>query len=178
MMASHLHAIQNFTSGDKIEIEVELAVPPATIWSTRSFRLNNAHSKILALVLAYQHPKDILTGMSIDTDKALAWQNGKEFHHFFPQAFLKAKGVSSSKASALANMVFLSSTSNKAISDQPPSVYLKTLLDSHGESAKQWLASNLVNEDGIFAALEDDYEAFLTARAGAIDTRVKQLAGW
>jgi hypothetical protein len=119
-----------------------------------------------------------LTGLTIDTDQALAWQNAKEFHHFFPQAFLKGKGVSASKASSLSNMVFLSSASNKAIADQPPSVYLKKLLADHGDDARRWLATNLVDDAAIQAALHDDFDAFLDARAKTINNRAVQLAGW
>src|SRR5262249_8838703 len=144
----------------------------------RAFRMNNAHSKVLALILAYQSPKDFLSGMQIDVDKALAWQNGKEFHHFFPQAFLKSKGVSSQKASSLANMVYLSSVSNKAISDRAPSDYVAALLKDHGEDAKGWLASNLVGPEAIEAALKDDFDGFLAARSAEINARAIQLGGW
>lgn len=178
MMASDLAAIATFSENGTEEIEIPTAIPGPSNWTSRSFRLNNAHSKILALVLAYETPRDLLTGQVVDTDKALAWQNAKEFHHIFPQAFLKARGVSAPKASSLANMLYLTSASNKTISDQAPSAYLKQLLDEHGENAKQWLSSNLIDEPAINAALNDDYDAFLDARAKTIDAHTRKLAGW
>jgi hypothetical protein len=178
MMASDLEAVVAFVSGKESELAIPTAAPAASIWSMRPFRLNSAHSKILALVLAYEHPKDLLSGQIIDTDKALAWQNAKEFHHFFPQAFLRGKGVSNTKASALANIVFLSSSSNKIVSDQAPSQYLAKLLSDHGDDARKWLASNLVDEAAIGAALKDDFEGFLAARSSTIDARTRNLADW
>ncbi|MFY7896666.1 MAG: hypothetical protein ACOVP8_10570, partial [Phycisphaerales bacterium] len=148
------------------------------LWVSRAFRGNNAHSKILAILLAYQGPKDFLTGQTIDVDKALAWQNNKEFHHFFPQAFLRTKGVSASRISSLANMVYLSSASNKLISDRAPSEYVSKLIAEHGATARDWLASNLIDETATDAALADDYDAFLAARANAINERAKKCAGW
>jgi hypothetical protein len=148
------------------------------VWSSRTFRGNSAHSKILAIVLAYQGPKDFLTGQAIDVDKALAWQNSKEFHHFFPQAFLRTKGVAASRISSLANMVYLSSASNKLISDRAPSEYVAKLLAEHGAEARAWLATNLIDEAAINAALVDDYDAFLAARANVINERAKIQAGW
>jgi hypothetical protein len=177
-MASDLAAVEAFTSGKSVELDIPTTPPSVQIWINRQFRLNSAHSKILAIVLAYAAPRDLLTGVAIDTDKALAWQNSKEFHHFFPQAFLKAKGVSLSKAAALANIVYLSSVSNKAISDRAPSEYLKELLGKHGDAARTWLHSNLIDEAAIAAALVDDYDAFLAARANAINARTTELAGW
>jgi hypothetical protein len=178
MMASDLAAVITFAQGASTEIEIPTQKTDSKLWATRSFRLNNAHSKILALILAYQKPKDLLTGISVDVSKALAWQNAKEFHHFFPQAYLKEKGVPITKASSLANIVYLSSASNKAISDRAPSDYLKELLDQHGNEAKQWLQSNLVDEVALQAALKDDYDAFIQARATTINDVAVNLAGW
>jgi hypothetical protein len=178
MMATDLAAVVDFANGNAKALDIGFTVPTASLWSTRSFRGNSAHSKILALILAYQSPRDFLTGQLIDVDKALAWQNNKEFHHFFPQAFLKSRGVGPSKISALANMVYLSSASNKSISDSAPSVYLAKLLSEHGDAAKSWLATNLIDDAAVDAAMKDDYDSFLAARASAIDVRAKSQAGW
>ncbi|MCE5180362.1 MAG: DUF262 domain-containing protein [Betaproteobacteria bacterium] len=178
MMSTDLAAVVNFTQSKSVEIEIPTQKPDSRLWSGRAFRLNNAHSKILALILAYQNPIDILTGQAIDTSKALAWQNSKEFHHFFPQAFLKKKGIALNKASALANIVYLSSSSNKEISESAPSIYLKKILDDNGEKALKWLDSNLIDENAIKAALVDDYDAFIQARANHINHVASKLAGW
>lgn len=91
---------------------------------------------------------------------------------------MKAKGVSGSKASALANIVYLSSSSNKNISNRAPSDYLKKLLDSHGDQARSWLNSNLIYDNAIEAALEDNYDEFLKERAQSINAEAIKLAGW
>lgn len=178
MMATDLAGVVEFAKGNLDALEMGFQVSTPSVWTSRAFRGNNAHSKILAILLAYQSPKDFLTGQAIDVDKALAWQNSKEFHHFFPQAFLRSKGVPTSRISSLANMVFLSSSSNKLISDRAPSEYLGKLLAEHDIEARAWLATNLVDEAAIEAALADDYNAFLAARAHAINERAKASAGW
>jgi hypothetical protein len=178
MMATDLAAVAEFAKGSLGALDLGFQVSVPSTWSSRMFRGNNAHSKILAIILAYQSPKDFLTGQAIDVNKALAWQNGKEFQHFFPQAFLKTKGVASSRISSLANMVYLSSASNKLISDRAPSDYVAKLLAEHGADARAWLATNLINDAAIDAALADDYDAFLVARSNAINERAKIQAGW
>lgn len=178
MMATDLAAVAEFANGSLGALNMGFQVSAPSTWSSRTFRGNSAHSKILAIVLAYQSPKDFLTGQAIDVDKALAWQNGKEFHHFFPQAYLKAKGVAASRISSLANMVYLSSASNKLISDRAPSEYLATLLAEHGPEARAWLATNMIDDVAIDAALADDYDAFLVARSNVINERAKIQAGW
>ena len=179
MMTADLEAVQAFASGKTAELEIQMKQPAGNEgWPYRAFRLNAAHSKILALMMAYDGPRDLLTGQAIDVDKALAWQNSKEFHHFFPQAYLKTKGVPPAQASALANMVFLSSVSNKTISDRPPKDYVAALLKEHGDEGRAWLRSNLIEKDAVEAALADDYGAFLKLRSAAITKRANELAGW
>jgi hypothetical protein len=178
MMASDLQAVKQFTEGKTSQIDILTTRPSSALWATRTFRLNNAHSKILALLLAYQNPLDIITGQSIDISTALSWQNSKEFHHFFPQAFLKKNGIAMSKVSILSNIIYLSSGSNKTISDQAPSVYIKDLLANHGAEAERWLAANLVDNAAIAAALKDDYDGFLQARSRTIDDYAQGLAQW
>jgi hypothetical protein len=178
MMATDLAAVATFATGKLDALDVGFLKCDPALWRSRAFRLNVAHAKILALILSYQGPKDFLTGQTIDVDKALAWQNNKEFHHFFPQAFLRGRGVSLTKISSLANMVYLSSVSNKAISDRAPSQYLSKLLLDHGDQARGWLATNLINDAAIEAGLKDDYDGFLEARAITINEQAKKQAGW
>jgi hypothetical protein len=91
MMGADLEAVKMFAAGKNTEIVFAATNPGTDLWKNRVFRLNNAHAKLLAIVLAHHQPVDLLTGQSIDTTKALAWSNTKEFHHFFPQEFLKEK---------------------------------------------------------------------------------------
>jgi hypothetical protein len=177
-MATDLVAICKFADGMTKDIDVPVVQPTTAQWAQRTFRLNYAHAKILGLLLAYQSPKDFVTGQAIDVAQALSWQNAKEFHHFFPQAYLRKKGVSASKTSALANMVYLSSVSNKMIGDKAPSAYLRELFDKDEPRTREWLRTNLVDDAAIDAALTDDYSSFLEARSNSVDRVARNLAGW
>jgi hypothetical protein len=178
MMTADLRALKDFADGIKDEIIVNVADPGNNLWIQRQFRTNNAHTKVLAIVLSYQNPKDILTGQCIDTKTALAWQNEKEFHHFFPQAYLKQKGHRPGQINALANIVMLTSASNKMISARSPSEYLAEVEKAAGTHLDEWLKSNLISPNAFAAAKKNDYDAFLMERAASIHTEIKRLAGW
>jgi hypothetical protein len=114
-----------------------------------------------------------LTGQKIDPASALAWTNSKEFHHFFPREYVKKKNLDKAgQVNALANIILLSSNSNKKISDRAPSDYLKEVAAAGGESLGDWLKCNLISEEAYQAALADDLDAFLSARAKAIDEAI------
>lgn len=181
MMASDLEAVRAFTVGETAEIDVAVARPMSDIWIARQFRSNNAHSKVLAIVLAHHKPVDLLTGQRIDTDRALAWANVKEFHHIFPQAYLKREGHTRTRINSLANFAMLTSESNKSISDSKPSEYFGRVEEaaaSRGVDVANWLAANLISQEAFEAAKADDYAEFVRLRAVTIHSAVLPLAGW
>jgi hypothetical protein len=138
-----------------------------------------AHAKSLAIVLSYHQPVDLLTGQVIDTAKALAWTNAREFHHFFPRNHLKQHGYQNSNfINCLANIVMLTSASNKEITMRAPSDYLKDVQEAAGADLEKWLQSNLVSERAYEAALEDDFEIFLRERRTSIHEAILDLADW
>jgi len=104
-MASDLKAVHEFAKGATAEISLAVPKPKADIWLTRTFRLNNAHAKLLAIVLAHHDPIDMLTGQRLDISRALAWINIKEFHHIFPRAYLEREGERQEKIGSLAQFV-------------------------------------------------------------------------
>ena len=148
------------------EIQNSGAMPTDSIWSVREFRANSATSKMLALMLGHQHPVDLLTGQLIDVSKSLSWSNDKEFHHFFPKAYLTANGFTPRRANAIANVVLLTSISNIRTRDTAPSTYLEALRSEVGEEElRRRLALSLIDDSAYLAALDDDYEMFLDLRS-------------
>jgi hypothetical protein len=177
-MADDQEAVRQFAAGNTPDIDIPLAKPKADIWETRTFRLNNAHAKLLAIVLAHHHPLDLVTGQAIDISKALAWINSKEFHHFFPRKFLENREERQPRINSLANFVMLTSASNKRISDLAPSEYLSDIVKVAGSKLPELLASNLIPQSAFDAALEDDFNKFLKLRSTHIHNAVLAKAGW
>ncbi len=177
-MATDWQAIADFSAGATSDIDVAAAAPRSALWRRSSFRSTSAPSKLLALILSYAEPLDLRSGQRIDVGRALSWQNDKEFHHFFPRAFLQRSGISSAQANVCANLMMLSSVTNIWVSDRPPSVYLRDLCETDGEAAiRQRLDTCLVNDVAFAAALADDYDGFLAARSELIHGRLMTLIG-
>jgi hypothetical protein len=177
-MASDLEAIHQFAAGKDLGIAISVPKPKADIWLTRTFRLNNAHAKLLAIVLAHHSPIDLLTGQRIDTSKALALINVKEFHHFFPRAYLERKGERQQKINCLANFVMLTAASNKEVSDRPPSDYLRQVAAAADVKLDEWLSSNLISKECFEAAMHDDFDSFIELRARVIHEAAWARTGW
>jgi len=177
-MTIDTRTIRNFAAGKVSELNVPAALPSANLWEVKPFRANSAVSKMLALMLAHSGPLDLMNGQKIDTDKSLSWSNDKEYHHFFPQAYLTRKKISSSKSNVVGNIILLSSMSNIKIRDTAPSEYLNEIIAREGrERLVERMKSNLVPEQALEPALRDDYEEFLKVRANYIHEVAKARAG-
>lgn len=177
-MSTDRQSVLKFAAGETPEISNSSTIPTESIWTVREFRSNSATSKMLALMLGHSGPLDLRTGQKIDVAKALSWSNDKEFHHFFPKAFLKEQGFTPRRANAIGNIVMLTSISNIQISAKSPSEYLLALQAEVGdEELAKRLRSCLVPDEAFQAALADDYETFLAARSAFLQSEALALAG-
>ncbi|MEV4919005.1 DUF262 domain-containing protein [Streptomyces tirandamycinicus] len=178
-MSSDWKAIIEFAEAPPgAPLEVPASLPRKDIWKVSQFRANSAVSKMLALMLSYAGPVDLMTGQRIDVGKSLSWSNDKEYHHFFPRDFLKSRDVPSGRANAAGNIVLLSSISNIKISNSAPSQYLKELVDSIGrDNVIERLGTLLVSEEAFERALANDYPGFLEARSTTLHERALRLVG-
>ena len=110
--------------------------------------------------------------------ESLAWNNDKEYHHFFPKAYLARDGVEQRKANAIANIVMLTSHSNLLIRDKAPATYLDEIRAEIGEETLQRRLSSLLISDAAYgAAMDNDYDRFLSIRAADLQTRALTLVG-
>lgn len=169
-------AVKAFAAGDNVKLTVGGAVPDADTWTRTKFRQGAAFSKAHALLLAQEKPRDLRSRRLIDLGRALSWSNDKEYHHFFPQAYLKKQGYNDTAINAVANIIMLTSITNIKISDERPSEYLQEIIDLHGESAARELcAASLVPAEAFDAALDNDYNTFLKIRSAHLHQRVLDL---
>lgn len=159
------------------EFAVRAPLPQDDIWRLTPFRSNTAHSKMLALMMAFNDPVDLITGQRLELRKSLSWSNDREYHHFFPQAFLRSR-VPPTAANSVANFILLSSASNIRISNKAPSRYLAELASQLGEAELiRRLSTVLISEHAYRAALKDDFESFLAARSTTLHDRAMSLVG-
>jgi hypothetical protein len=178
-MSDDLVAVTEFAKGTMDNIAFSSNIKPTdSIWKTKQFRSNNAHTKLLAIILAHQQPRDLITGQKIDVVKSLSCTNAKEFHHVFPKAFLEGKGVSSNKTNCLANFMMLTSASNKYILKRSPSDYLTEVAKNAGENLGLLLDCNLISMDAYDAAIQDDFDRFIDLRAETIHNFVTAKTDW
>jgi hypothetical protein len=146
----------------------------ANIQMLKSTKFSKANpvTRDFLLAMAKFSPVDLIKNQRVDIGKALSQYNRKEFHHVFPQAFLKKRGLSNDKIFCVLNFCFLSSASNKQISGKAPSDYFFSIIPQ--EDYTTVLNSNLlpVAKD-IYQ--NDNYEAFTEKRANLFISKLDEL---
>jgi len=130
----------------------------------QKFSKSSPYTRAFLLLLAQKHPKDLANGTIIELGIALSAYNRKEYHHIFPQRYLKEKDIPTNKINSLCNFTFLPAESNKTISSKSPSEYI---FDISNDILSDVLNTNLMPLDtGIYK--KNNYEKFLEERAAAI----------
>lgn len=135
----------------------------------RRFIVGTVDTSAFILLLCSQKPRSLVNGGHVHISRVLTSGNRAEFHHLFPQAFLRAKEVDGILINSLANFCILSSSDNKRVGSRAPSVYKARLAGELGPILK----SNVIPE----SLFNDHYIPFLDERAGMLVAVANTLMG-
>jgi len=171
-LTQDIKRIEMILAGERPEyndIKVFLDSPEALI--DTNFSAGNSYCKAILCLLAYQEPKDFRDNGKVILDNSwLKVANSKNFHHFFPKAYLKGKTVHDSNS--LINITLVSADLNKRkIGAKAPSIYINDFADQNSE-INSALNSHFIDIKG-FGIESNDYQQFLTTRAKKIFNHLK-----
>lgn len=171
-LAQDIKRIDLILAGQRPEysdIKVYLDSPQALI--DTNFSAGNSYCKAVLCLLAYQEPKDFQDNGKVILDNSwLKVASSKNYHHFFPKAYLKNKTVLNSNS--LMNITFVSDHLNKRkIGAKAPSQYISDFQDENSQISRS-LQTHFIGLEG-FGIESNDYETFLQARAKLIYQELK-----
>lgn len=136
------------------QFEVNLA---PDMFENKRFIAGTVDTKSFILLLASLQPRSIVNGLNIHLNRVLSAGNKSEFHHLFPQGYLRKIRVDVNIANVLANFCMLSSSDNKKLGSRKPSEYRDKLADNVDE---------LLESNAIPTSLfDDDFERFVRERS-------------
>lgn len=147
--------------------KTELMVDARVIAETR-FSAGNAYCKAILSLLAQQHPKSFDTNGQVILDNTnLKIATSRNYHHFFPKAYLQEHDPSQ-EPNLIANITLIDGYSNKhRIGKKPPSVYIGKFAKSN-RSLTKTLRTHLIDDLDTYGVRSDNYEQFIDRRANAI----------
>lgn len=144
-------------------------VVTSSLFSERRFLTSSVDTKTFVLMLANHTPKSLVNGSDVQIGRVLAAGNRSEFHHLFPQSYLRKIGVDQARIGCLANFCIISSSDNKKIGSKEPSKYRRKL----STEIIDILPSHIIPE----SLFNDDFEKFVEDRSKAMVSVANKLIG-
>jgi len=141
----------------------------------RGFRTGDAFSKTLLCILAHHQPKSFETNAIVHLDNSwLKQSNSRNYHHFFPRAYLAKQGIDDWKANSIVNIAIVDDSLNKKdIRAKAPSVYMGSFAKKNDDIANT-MKTHLIGDLGEFGITDNNYELFLEKRGSWILREIKK----
>lgn len=157
------------------DIKVYLNTPEDLI--NTSFSAGSSYCKAILCLLAYHEPKDFQNNGKIILDNSwLKVANSKNYHHFFPKAYLRKNNIWNENS--IVNITLVSAELNKKkIKAKAPSIYMQDFLDEN-EELNVSIKSHLINSLEEFWIMSDDYLIFLQKRGEWVFNELQKRIEW
>lgn len=129
------------------------------------FATGTAFIKGLLCILAYHQPKSFVDNSLVNiSNDWLKQANSKNYHHFFPKAFLAKRQVDSHRVNHIANIVIVDDFLNKrSIRDRAPSNYILEYQKVNPQLL-QTLQTHLIGDPQEWGITQDNYDIFMQKR--------------
>jgi len=130
-----------------------------------NFTTSSSFCTAILDIYAYFEPKRFNDNSQVRLDNSwLHISTSKNFHHFFPKAYLRKIGKSQFENSII-NITFVDDYLNKRIiRDNPPSKYILEFARTNPHIAET-LKTHLIDDLEAFGILTDEFDQFLAQRA-------------
>jgi hypothetical protein len=139
------------------------------------FSTGDAFCKAILCLYAYHIPRSFKNDSIVQMDNSwLKVSISKNYHHFFPKAFLKGKNVPYWQINSILNITIVDDHINKReIRANPPAKYMKAFKKSNKKVAET-MKSHLINDLDAFGIWDNDYETFLEERGKVVIEELKK----
>ena len=141
------------------------------------FSAGRSYIKAILAILAYQQPKSFIDNSIVNINNGwLKQANSKNYHHFFPKAYLKKQGEEEFYINHILNITIVDDFLNKRkIKAKAPSKYMQEFIEVNPD-IEDTMKTHLIGDFDDFGILNDDYDAFFDNRAelicGEIESRI------
>jgi len=141
----------------------------------RWFRTGDAFCKAILCLYASFQPHSFATNHLVNIDNSwLSQINSRNYHHFFPRAYLKKRDYPDWKANSILNITLVDDFLNKRkIGAKAPSQYINEFAKENREISNS-LATHLIDDIEAFGINTDDYETFIEQRGQKILAELKK----
>ena len=165
--------IDKILCGELPTYDWPIDLSPDFIIRNGHFRTGRSYIKAILCIYAHMQPKSFDNNSLVRIDNAwLKQSNSKNYHHFFPKAYLKEKGTDGEKIDHILNITIVDEFLNKGkIKRRAPSAYMTEFKEMNPKIADT-MKSHLIGNLDSFGVWSDDYSTFFEARARLLSQEI------
>ena len=174
-VATDLARIDKILAGKAPAYDWPTHTDPEFLLANGRFAPSRAFVKAILCIYASFQPRSFdNNGIVQVANDTLKRANSRNYHHFFPRAYLQKKGVSDAAANNVFNITIIDAHLNKnQIRARSPQKYMEEFEKSNPDMA-QTFKSHLLSESAWADIRNDDYENFLERRAERVSKELKR----
>lgn len=167
-LSQDIQKIDDILAGKLPKYEDPIDTSAEFVWQNGWFATSRSYIKAILCVLAYKEPKSFVDDSLVKiSNDWLKRANSKNFHHFFPKAFLKKKEWEEGDINHIANITIVDDFLNKRlIRDKNPKKYMSEFKRKN-PNLEETMKSHLIRMDK-YGVWDDDYDTFMWERCKAI----------
>jgi hypothetical protein len=168
--------IDEILAGKKPAYDWAVDVSPTFIEDNGYFSSGRSFIKSMLCLLARKGPRSFDNHVPVQLDNDwLKQANSKNYHHFFPKAWLKKRGFENRRINHIANITLVDDYLNKrVIGAQAPSVYIKKFFREN-DQIERTLATHLIGKPEQFGIFDNDYDRFVAKRCQKLSRELNKL---
>ena len=173
-LAQDVRKIDMIIDGQRPKYEWAVDTSAEFLKANGWFSVGRAYIKALLCILAYQEPKSFSDNSIVPiSNDWLKQANSKNYHHFFPKAFLKKQGKDEEYINHIANITIVDDLLNKKeIRAKAPSKYMRRFAKKNAK-LNVCMRTHLIKPD-TFGVYEDDFDKFFNKRCRAFSLELKK----
>ena len=139
------------------------------------FSAGRSYIKAILCIYTYYQPKSFVDNSLVNINNDwLKQANSKNYHHFFPKAYLKKLNESEEKINHILNITIVDDFLNKRkIKQNPPSTYMEDFRKNNPQLSET-MKTHLIDDLDNFGIWINDYQRFIDKRARRISEEIEK----
>lgn len=174
-LAQDIKRIDDIVAGNLPKYDWPIDDSPAFIKRNGRFSAGRSYVKAILCIYAHAEPKSFSDGRRVNINNSwLKRINSRNYHHFFPRAYLEKKGVPKEDANQVLNITIVDEYLNKQkIKARSPADYMEEFKNSN-QHLSETMKTHLIEDLDKFGILSNDYQRFLDMRASAVSKAIQE----
>jgi hypothetical protein len=176
-LSQDIKRIDKILKGEDASYDWPINISANFIKENGWFSAGRSYVKAILCLYASKIPRSFADGSKVIIDNAwLKQANSKNYHHFFPKAYLTRKGYNNELyINNVVNITIVDDFLNKRrIRDSSPSKYMKEY-QRENKRLSETMKSHLIGDLNEFGIWDNDFEKFMDKRASLISNELKVL---